>query len=459
MMLSPNALSITACALRNRPAGAPPGLPAAGSLVAHWDSSDIGGLADGAAVSAWVDRIHGLEATQATSANRPTFRSAAMNGRPCLQFSGSQWLSAVAAGSALKGAVDTRNYTVLIVHQNAAVRANGALFGCTAGGNGFHFLANGSVQGRFDSGSINLTVPIEDAGLATLGCASTTNQSNGSGSGLERIYVNGGCVASNVAPGPATAASTDFGIGAGRGSGTFPVQAQVGAILVWAATLRPDEMIQAERYVRHIYGLPAPWEGREAFVLFHGDSQTAGVGSELGAQGAYHYKVKQALGLKLGQYSQLGIGGINMVNMTARALFEVDPISAATGIPTALAVFEWFNQRNNSSAISDTVAYLQARRSAGIDRIAFGTSLDYIDTQGGLDNRAAFNAYFDVEANRAGLIDAYVPLHLDPNIGVEGACPAPPGPYTPNFSDGIHLRSAGNDYLAAMFAPAVGSII
>lgn len=432
-------------------------LPHADRLVAHWDASAIPPQTDNTALTSWTDSINGFVASQATSANRPVYRATAMNGRPCVQSSGSQWLSATAAGSALLTTMNTRTFSVLIVYQNIAVRTNGCLFGCTAGGNSLFYLANGARQGRYNNSPTGFSVPIENTGFTTLGGTSTIDQSGGAGSGLERIFVNGGCVASNTAPCPAPSASTDFGIFAGRGTGTFPSQGQIADILVWDVALTPAEMLQAERFVREKYGQPLPWEGQPSFLVCHGDSQTAGVGGG-NSENGYPYQVAATLGLKYGQWTQLGIGGINITDMTTRALFEVDPISAVTGIPTALSIFEWFNQRNNANSIVNTVAYLNARRAAGITKIVFGTSLDCTNTQDNITNRANYNAYFDISGNRAGIMDGYVAIHLDPNIGVEGSCPnaSPWGDY---FSDGIHCTPLGYSVLAGLFAPVVEDVM
>lgn len=60
------------------------------NLVLWLDASQVTGLTDGAAVSAWPDasgRAH--HATQASAANRPTYRSAALSGKAAMRFDGS----------------------------------------------------------------------------------------------------------------------------------------------------------------------------------------------------------------------------------------------------------------------------------------------------------------------------------------------------------------------------------
>ena len=72
------------------------------TLVVHLDASDLNGdgiannPANGTAVSAWTgaDGTSSKVAAQATSGNRPTFVTSGINGKPSVQFDGTDdWLA------------------------------------------------------------------------------------------------------------------------------------------------------------------------------------------------------------------------------------------------------------------------------------------------------------------------------------------------------------------------------
>ena len=71
-----------------------------------WFRADLGITLNGSAVSAWADQTSNhFDIAQATGANQPTFTASepTLNNRPCLTFTGSQWLAGVAAGLVASG--------------------------------------------------------------------------------------------------------------------------------------------------------------------------------------------------------------------------------------------------------------------------------------------------------------------------------------------------------------------
>lgn len=56
--------------------------------VACWVADDVA-LADGAAVSSWVDRIGSFDAAQATGTKQPLYRTSGIGGAPAVDFDGS----------------------------------------------------------------------------------------------------------------------------------------------------------------------------------------------------------------------------------------------------------------------------------------------------------------------------------------------------------------------------------
>lgn len=60
--------------------------------LAHWLHAADLNLTDGAPVISWPDRVDGT-ATQTVTANQPVFRTAGINGKPAVQFNGSQLMT------------------------------------------------------------------------------------------------------------------------------------------------------------------------------------------------------------------------------------------------------------------------------------------------------------------------------------------------------------------------------
>ena len=143
-----------------------------------------------------------------------------------------------------------------------------------------------------------------------------------------------------------------------------------------------------------------------------------------------------------------------MTGLRAQALIDIDPMVPLLGAtPFHLAAREWFNQRGATHPRGETADYFRARRGAGAARLVLGTSTDAtnaVEDAGTLSRRATYDAFFDERWR--DFADAYVPLHRDGRIGLEGACPAA-APYGAYFSDGIHLTDAGYDVVAELFAP------
>lgn len=80
--------------------------PTPASPVAVWWAGDLA-LSDGAGVSSWVDRVNSVTVVQATSGNQPVFDADGANGRPSVNFDGSNDYLGLASSlsSALAGCV------------------------------------------------------------------------------------------------------------------------------------------------------------------------------------------------------------------------------------------------------------------------------------------------------------------------------------------------------------------
>src|SRR6201985_1760131 len=180
--------------------GADPTLPAFSAVAAQLSADTIPAQGDNTNLTSWQERVSGISLRQLTGANQPKYRTARVGGKPSVQAIGSTWLSAAIPG--LKAVVDTKNYTVMIVVANVVGQANG------------------TGTGRFDSqvlGSSLTLAPDATPAFRCFGSSSwAVNQYAGqSGVGLERAYMEGGCVNSNTGFAPASSsADGQFAVGA-----------------------------------------------------------------------------------------------------------------------------------------------------------------------------------------------------------------------------------------------------
>lgn len=427
-------------------------LPRMGALVAKWSADSLPVIANGANIPSWTDEIGG---NVATTIGTVTYKTNTENGKPSTNWvgQGSNRMEVASPTAALLNALNSPVKTVLMVIKNPTADSGyiPAVFSASAGGDSLIYTASSNasagVAGRFKNSTTAMYVPTP-TGMFTMG-GTSTNVANGAGTGLERVYVQGGCVAPFVAPVPAATGTITIGNLAGApGGGLFGYGGEIAEILVWNVDITPIEVIQFQKWVSEKYGRPLPWTAKDKFTLFPGDSLTGNVGATAAVQG-YPYKAAQILGLPYGAWSNLGIGGINMSNMNVRAPTEIDPTAAITGVPTHLAVFEYHNQAGPApTPANNSRAYLAARAAAGINKIAFGTS-----TAGptSTTDRGAYNAAFDSSHTDS---QAYVPIHTNANIGVNGA-----QTNTTYFDqDTVHLADAGYTVLAGLFATQMATL-
>lgn len=420
-------------------------LPQAAAIVARWSADAIPPQGDGTPLAEWRDVVGGIAAKQTVAAARPRYRLGGAGGKPYVRFAGAQLLEAGPA-NVVATACQSGSNTALVVCRNVVATGFGFLFTASAS-TGYNLFANGTAAGLFAHGVQRVPHAAKD--LTTL-CytAGIPDPSIG------RVFVNASCI--NHAGLVRSAAGHSVGIGASPGQDGLGADAELYEVIVWSRPLTAAEVMQAEIWVRDKYGAPVPWAGAP-FRVFHGDSLTAGQGSDL-PLGNYPARVATLNGWRLGQWSNLGHTGISMSGMRAEAAVEIDPMVALCGAsPVHLAAWEWFNQRglDPAQAVAQTSGYFAERRAAGVARLVLATSTDAADRNegGSQPRRAAYNAHFD--ANWRAVADRYAPIHTDPAIGVEGACPiaAPFGPYF--VEDGIHLLDPGFAVLAQRIAPAM----
>lgn len=425
-------------------------LPQATSLAARWMADSITPQGDNTTLSAWTDAINGYTATQAVGGNQPLYRAARMGGRASVQFTGSKWL----AGSfpALKAVFDAREHTVLLAVSHTVSAPNGCVFGNSAGANSILYMNSGTALGRF-ANNAGLQVPYLPTAFTTFGGTSrpTKQYTLQSGTGVERAYVNGCCVASRDSAAPVTSsASGAFAFGAMADTGLLSSKCDVYEVIVWNKVLTPLEMLQAEAYLRTKYSQALPWAGLTSLDLYMGDSLQVGVGST-GAHQSPAYLSATARGRSLGQWVMWAVGGMDWVSIN-QALPEVANLAAYMGVPVNIGAFEWYNEknagRNAATILANAQTFCTAARAISGAKLCLLSSTGYSGdaTDPYPSVRGSYNSLLDT--NFASMCDQYGAIHNDATAGPAiGNATAYATNSAANWSDTVHLKPAGYAFL------------
>ena len=444
-----------------RSARAATALPQQASLVTWLDSDDATG-ADGAAVASWVDRINGITAVQATGGLQPVTKTGMLGGHRAMRFAGQVPYMTIPTPGAMKTAIDSQNYTILIVAKKVSAGANGGvLFGAGVNTNGLLYFLDGTNVGRYNQGML----PYSGTDLVVQGSAHSNAWSGiASNAVYEQVYVQGMSVATIAGTAIAGGANT-FTIGA-TSAAALKANADIYAILVWNRTLTPKEYLQATKWAFDRYAQPYPWASASRILAFDGDSITSGYRSSL-PQYAMPYRVATALGLPFGTWCNLGVGGMHAQNMDAIAASRVDHLTGDTGKPVLIAAMCWANAavqtpgqgRTPAQIYGDLTTYLTNRRAVSPQvKTLLSTSTDLdtgiYPTPGG--TRADFNALWDTYwSGSHPLLDGYAATHLNTSIGTVGALAANPSLFN---ADKIHPVDNGYAQLASVYQTAISAV-
>jgi hypothetical protein len=425
-----------------------PTLPQGNKIVFALNADTVA-AADGTAISSWVDSINSVAATQATGTLQPKFYGNLFGGKGGVRFDGVDDVLQLGRPTALTTAADSQIYSILVVCRVLSAKFAGAMFGASAGGNSLFVMGDGASLGRFDGSLTGSAGPTTGNGFFSVLITSTKPFTAGSGTGLERIYINGGCIISNVTEAPGSGGN-NFSVGNLTG-GALPSNCEIFQIRVWNTALTPTEAFQAHGWACYTYSQPTPWSTASSIDVYDGDSISAGVGAG-GVAGTYPYKSAQTRSKSYGQWTNVGVGGIQLHNNTNK-IGEWSGIQSYTGKPLRVAAFEYYNERSTAQATMQGYisAYCSAVRSIANTKLCFGTSTSH---SGDPDaNRIA--AYNYVATNNATLCDAYVPLHTNTSIGTTGAYAANSATY---WSDTVHLNAAGYTILASLMSAGLNTI-
>lgn len=433
----------------NNPGSASSGstqIPLLGNLVFKL-SADSLALTNGANVTSWTDSQNGIVAGTVVGTG-PTFQTNVLGTKPSVRFGGAGSLN-IATPGALQTAVDSQTYTVMIVCKTLSGGGIGSfntVFAASAGGNSFMFYSDTANAGRYDGTGAPPTSTYNGSSPFSMG-----NISNGAAAVsivLEQQCLNGTSYYTTVtglAPG---SGGNTFTLGA-RGT-LFQWHGDLFEVLVWNVALTPAQYMQAEKWWRDKYALAYPWASITKMPVFFGDSIMGGVGASSSGGGvtpvvsASPFLAAQTnLGLTWGQYQSLGIGGLTMNQMITLAPNYVNPIvDQLGGKKIGVMCFEWANQRDSTQTAGASM--LAALKAKALVQTVFGTS-----TSASLYDPAAARATFDSawDAAHTTNIDAYMAIHTDTHIGVDGS-------YAANSSagDGLHLPNATQPFLAALLS-------
>lgn len=430
--------------------------------ILFFDPSTIA-AADGASVGSFTDSIGGYVATQATGTKQPKFKANAKAGRPGLVFDGTQFLTFDGTGP-LKTAIDSGDFTVMMLVSDVGATSVGSVFGASAGSTAFNLIANGTYIGRYDGNVTGHTVPWNKSDFVTLTVTSenaVAGNYGGMGIAFERDYVNGAtCYRSTNTAVPGTTAQ--FALGAQGSSGTSLGKFTLLGAVAYPRHLTPVEVLQLEVAMRQRLNQPLPWGGLARFDIGDGDSISDQVGID--PQYGFHYLMQQQRGHKYGQWSNFSIGAIRAQQSTAK-FQEIADFLTYLGIPGNLTFFEYINGKNagrtSAQLIQDLKDYVTtARVKAPSARLNMADSTGYgddVSVHPYATNRGVFNASFaDASTGLGPVSDAITRISLDPLIGDGGAFSNYGATYIQ--SDTVHPNVAGHAQLATDVLPGLTAL-
>lgn len=209
------------------------------------DASKIEGLSDGNAITTWNDAsANGVNPTQATAAQKPTYKTNIINGLPVARYDG---------GDILAASITLPTFiTMFVVSGNAT---NGKTFFIEQGpntntNNGFFFYGEGvSIVNTYRSGMH------ETSKAGWFGNSWAVASFTYDGSFL--IYKNGTQVTGNTTSGSSRSNSdvTDnLYVGARTGL-IVPMQADLAEVLIYSGKLADTDRQAVEDYLKTKYGL------------------------------------------------------------------------------------------------------------------------------------------------------------------------------------------------------------
>jgi hypothetical protein len=424
-------------------------LPASADLSMHFKAEDITPQTDNSALASWTDSVSSVTISQGTPLNQPLYRTSRTNSLPAVQFTGNTWLT-----------VGRPTQLTTPLGQNA--NATGFTL--------FFVVANvdqGNTQGFRTLWSPSNVNDTDRTIIMTGGYGGARfRRQNLPTAGLQVVTVTGrrlgGVTRSEIAfngnaiwrynVNPSLHPTNNYQLGSATGDPSWGLR---GDVMEWGCYNRALTLAETYTFIKYAcdkYAQPYPWAGLSYYEVFDGDSQTHGEGGTFTSfqDGTWPNYLMASNSRGFGSYTNLALGGLTSSHLTAYATVHYAGLSQAIGLPVIVHGFEYYNQPDaNAAGVKAWVAAIKAADPSLITVI--GSSIDNGQLPGDFrrDNRASFNTAISApDAN----IDVFVPIHTDPNVGVEGACPDNPGPYGPNFADVVgHPTNAGYQVIASFW--------
>ncbi len=223
-----------------------PDVPTSITGIKLWLKADsIGNLSDGAAVTAWPDSSGlGLDFTQLTLANKPTYKTNIINGKPTIRFAGSQYLTNTSASLNLSS-----TFTVFTVLKGASTAQTGQAWMWGEAANG----KRRSLWMQQTNGYINFSGYNANVTTTTNGKDNSTHVITASrdGNGLVKVYSDALLLSSGT---PTLVAYTysAFTVGA-NADGTEGYVDDIAEIIAFNSSLSDAERTRVESYLAAKY--------------------------------------------------------------------------------------------------------------------------------------------------------------------------------------------------------------
>lgn len=413
-------------------------LPQQASIVARFRTDQLPVVADGTAVSSWVDMISGTATLSGSGATRLTYKNNAAGGKPSLVSNGTQGL--VGAVAAVSAALTAGECTMLVVYQNAQPTTT---HGIVATATAFSQFAvnNGGTSGGKQWCGTGYAPPANDiagAGTAVVDNAPTgfatgaitVSQSYNGVAGRATAFVNGLAIGhTNVS----TYAPANVGAG-NNNSLNAGFKGEILEIIFWNRRITQYEMIQADMAARDYYGQAYGWASSPYIFIALGDSITDSMSSASSYAAAFPRAVATTNALPFGAWANHGWLGKNPVQLKACLDGErLADITTLTGKPVKFIYGEYYNARSTAAASNTTL--LAAIKAVAGNKVLFWDLTDYGTPARGTE-KANYVAYWNNPANRAGLMDDFYQLSSDPNMGLDNtAGNSPTFPLSRYFSN------------------------
>jgi hypothetical protein len=272
------------------------GLPTATLVPVAWFRADrITGVSSGAALASWTDVSgNGYNATQATTAQDPSYVTNAMNGSPVVRFN-----SANSTHLAFTRPVQD-DYTIICAFQSTQGLSSGTLFYQGAG------LVNGEVGGVVDdfgtclfadgsicAGTGNPDVAVTSGGGYNDGKPHVMTFTRQRSSGIGSLYVDGVLIGTSAGNSDSLTAPAQLVLGAQQTLGNF-LSGDIGEVQIYNTVLTATNRQSAETTLFQKYNIPPPVPTGLFLQVQNGElvlNWTASSGTT-----AYHVKRSTTLG-------------------------------------------------------------------------------------------------------------------------------------------------------------------